>query len=143
MEIKKLIKSARARFEMLLLSRGNGVTEVSKVDIPKERENFPNSTDEWQSVDLPESANATTCMYYAKKGNYFPPHTHADATEQLIILNPEGRIRVITNEYIREYSYPESVFFKKGEPHAVQWLEDTSSLIIWNPAFKKGWEAEL
>ena len=143
MKPNNLIKKARAKFEMIRLSKGRGTQTIEVPEIPIEREFFLNTTDEWQKIHLPEIMGSASCMYYAKKGNYFPPHKHLHSTEQILILNPTGKVRVITSNEIKDYVYPQSIFFDKNKPHAVLWLEDTDALCIWHPEFKKGWEANI
>jgi quercetin dioxygenase-like cupin family protein len=141
--VNKLISKARANFEMVRLSSGSKVSNIEIDSIPEKREKFLDTNDEWQIVNLPNSTNSGACMFYAKKGNYFPPHKHNDASEQIIILNPKGKIKVVTYNEIKIYEYPQAVFIKKNVPHAVVWMEDTDALIIWNPKFDKGWEADV
>lgn len=145
MVTSKLLEKARAMFEIVRLSKGQTINNIDIPVAPKEREQFLNSTDEWQHVDLPDSVNATTSMFYAKKYNYFPPHKHDNASEQIIITNKGGKFKSITNDKIEIIEYPNSAFYKKGEVHSVIWLEDTDVLILWSPAFKdnKAWEATI
>lgn len=142
--ISDLLHKARAKFELVRLSRGKGIVSVEVPEIPKEKQRFLDTTDEWQLAEFPEELNTTGCIYYAKKGNYFPPHKHNDSTEQILILNKGGRIKSISeNGGIQYIEYPNSVFYEKAEGHAVEWLEDTVCLITWHPAFKQGWEADF
>lgn len=143
MGASKLLKRSRNSFELYLLSKGKGTIEVEIPEIPEIKQNFQDTTDEWVKVNLPEDINASSCIYYGKKGNLFPPHKHNDSTEQLSILNPGGKMTVLTNTDKIVLKYPDSIFFEKGKPHAVIFEEDTTFSIIWHPAFKKGWDAEV
>jgi hypothetical protein len=139
----KELQKARAKFEIVKISGKSGVIDVAIPEIPLERTQFLDTTDEWQRVIMPNSTNTSACMFYAKKNNFFGYHRHLENTEQLVILNKGGKIKVVTENEVKIIEYPNSVFFDKREKHLVYWMEDTDALIIWHPEFTKGWEAEI
>ena len=143
MGVGEMMKKGRCSLELYLLSKGKGIDSVCIPEIPIKRQRFANTTDEWVKLDLPKDINASGCIYYGKKDNSFPPHKHNNQTEQVTIINPGGKMTVITNAKKFVLEYPNSVFFDIDEPHSVFFNEDTVFSIIWHPAFKLGWEAEF
>ena len=123
-----LLSEARAKFEMIRLSKGK---EVKNININSSVEDLNLLTEnEFEKIKIPNSNN--TYMYSGKKGEIFLPHKHKDCTEQIIILNKTGKIKVVTNNKIKIIKHPDSIFLKENEPHSIVWLEDTDILIIWN-----------
>lgn len=141
--MKDFLKKARAKAMLVLMSKGQKITDVIIDEIPNEWSNFLNTKDLWVNVDFPENQNTTACIYIGKKGSILNPHKHNDNVEHLVILNKEGKLKVVTETYMSEFSFPQSVYLEQGEAHAVQFLEDTKILIMWHPKFKKGWDAEF
>lgn len=125
------------------LKTNSEIKNISIGVIPDSLELFPDSKDEW--VNLPDLANNKDCtsiLYIGKKGGVFKEHKHTHSSEQLIIVNPTGKIRLITTLEDVIISYPNSYLIDKNIPHMVYFLETTELVIVWHPPFKKGWEAE-
>ena len=123
------------------MNKGSTFKDIDIHEIPKQWANFPNSDDEWVLVDMPKTENLTACIYHGKKGSFFKPHKHSTQVEQLVVLS--GKLEVITYDYIDTMKFPESTSFKKGEVHAVEFLEDSKILVMWSPRFSQGLEVEF
>ena len=137
-----LLKKARAKTELLLMSIGHQLTDISIKEIPKKWENFLNTKDRWVKVELPESEDRTCCLFEGKKGNVFKRHFHSTSSEQLTILNKGGKVKIFSENEVITLEYPNSYAFDRNEEHGVKWLEDTQVMLVWTPAFKEGWEAK-
>ena len=142
--IQEKLSAARVSFELMVLSEGKGIVNVDIPEIPATRTKFLDTNDEWEKLTLPNEVNSSACIFYAKEGSSFPPHRHENSTEQMTIINVGGSCRIITNTRSFIANYPETVFFEKGEPHAVEWLTDTTTIIIWHPKFVDGgWSGDI
>lgn len=137
--IKGFVEVARNKLKLALL--GN-TTSIDIEEIPNIWSKFDNTNDEWIKLDFPESENTSACIYYGKKGSYFPPHFHEKNIEHLTILNKYGNVEVITETYSKVIDFPNSICFDMGEIHAVKFIEDTKILCMWHPKMK-GWTAEI
>ena len=143
MGVRDLINKKRTRLTLYLMSEGKGKTLVEIPEIPKERSQFLDTTDEWERVNFNKKAERTGCLFHAKEKNKFPSHIH-DRREQITIMNRGGKFKYwsdIKGTGIVEF--PNSIVFEKNEWHAVEWLSDTETLITWYPAFEKGWNAKI
>lgn len=138
-----VVNKARAKATLTLLSRGYEIEDVQPPLIPKGWEKFPDSEDEWCGVEIPESENSSGCLYKAKAGSVFKPHIHRKRDEHFTIVNPKGKVQVITDSRIYTVSFLNSVFIPMGEPHAVKFLNDTTLLIMWHPKMDEVWEADF
>jgi quercetin dioxygenase-like cupin family protein len=135
-------KGIRASIIFALKSKGYEPKNVDIESIPLEWDNFPDSDDLWVDFKLPESENASSCLYVLRKKSEFPPHIHKVA-EQFCIINPTGKVRVYTPSRIFTVSYPNGVHFDINEPHIVEGLEETKILCIWRPKFSQGWKGDF
>jgi quercetin dioxygenase-like cupin family protein len=138
----ELLKQVRAKLSFLIKSGGT-VYDVSIPDIPKEWSVFLDTKDLWIGFDFPDSENTTACIYIGKKDSFFKAHRHPNNAEHITILNKVGKIKVFTETYSKEYSFPDSVFFKEGEAHRVEFLEETKIICMWHPKMEHGWEGEF
>lgn len=140
MKIKDFVSKTRAGIAFALLGK---LTKVDIPEIPKEWTNFFDTDDKWIGFDFPESENTSACIYIGKKGNNFAPHIHPKGVvEHLVILNRTGHVKIITPTYIKEYKFPETIFFESEEPHYVEFIEETKFLCMWHPKMK-GWSADF
>ena len=142
--IKEKIEEIKSELNFYIhLKRGKS-SNILSISIPEFLEKFLDTEDKW--VNLPNVDNNSknsSCLYKAKKDSVFDAHYHELHDEQILIINPKGKIRVITKKQDKVYKYPESCFFTKGEEHICYFLEDTDIICVWNPPFDKKWEATL
>lgn len=143
MAIRTLLSRARAKATLCLMSKGQKEKEISIDEIPSEWENFMGTKDEWINVGFPESEDVRACIYKAKKGSVFNPHKHKKSVEHIVITNRSGKIKVVTDTYMEVVSFPNTAFFEKSKPHAVEFLEDTTMLIMWNPKNEEAWQGDF
>ena len=144
MGIKETMKEIRATARLKQLTGFKEIKHVEIPEIPKERTLFPGTkNDWWYAVNLP-LLNITACIYELDIDSTFLPHIHDVNSEQIFILTPEAKIEVITNKDIELVSYPESVFFKPKEPHAVINKSKTVCvfMVIWSPKMN-GWQGSF
>ena len=137
-----ILDSIRARVTLTLMAKGGEIKESVVEDIPEKWSKFPNTNDSWVSIPFPDTEDVTACLYDGKKGTTFFPHKHPNNVEHFLILNKKGKVKVITDTYMREVCYPNAVLIKRDEPHTVRFLEDTMLLVIWHPKMVKGWGAD-
>ena len=141
MSIRTILNRARAKATLCLMSRGQITKEVSIGDIPNKWESFLGGKEQWVNVELPESEDTRSCLFKAEKKTVFKPHRHKESVEHVVITNRGGKVRVTTDSYIRTVCFPDAIFIEKNEPHAFEFLEDTTLLILWTPKTENGWEA--
>jgi len=137
--LKNVFSSVKAKLTLAMLG---SVDEVNINEIPEKWENFLNTEDKWINVYFPNSENTTACIYIGQKGSLFKPHKHPANVEHFTILNKGGSVRVVTDKYIKEFHFPDSVYFEVNEPHSVEFLAETRILCMWHPKMK-GWNAEF
>jgi quercetin dioxygenase-like cupin family protein len=140
--MKALLKKAKARLKLAMLSRGE-MQHVSMEEIPKVWKNFGSKGDRWINVDFPDTENVTGCVYIGVKDSVFDPHIHDHSTEHLTVINPSGKIEVITDQWIKTVCYPNSVAIPKKMPHALIFHEETKLLVMWHPKFENHWKAKF
>lgn len=129
-----VVDRARAKATLVLMAKGNKITqEEIPTDIPDQWEVFPGTSDYWINIPFPESENTSACLYKAQKNSIFPPHFHLNSAEIITVKNPEGKVKIVTEDGIRIISYGESADFRKEEVHAVRFLEETTILVMWHP----------
>ena len=141
--MSNLLEKTRAKLRLTLLARGRLIQTVSVSEIPSSWENFGSKGDKWINVDFPETENSSGCIYVGTKGSTFDPHIHKSAVEHMTVLNPEGDMEVITDEWTKQVKYPDSIVIDKGVPHAVIFKNTTKVLVMWHPKFEKGFEADF
>lgn len=139
---KDTVSKARANLSFIMLTRGIKSQEISIDRIPDEWEDFSEESGRWIRVNLPESENASCCIYEAQEGDVFPNHFHHNI-ETCYILNKEGKIKVNTPVREEIVSYPNGISLGTEEKHIFRFLTYTRILITWKPAFKVGWEANF
>lgn len=137
--MSELLDKARAKLRFALLGK---VKSIVIEEIPKQWEHFMSSKDKWINVGFPDSENMTACLYVGMKGSEFGLHKHNKRYEHFTILNKKGHIRVVTKSKIKEYKFPESVYFKEDEPHFIEFLHETKILCMWHPKMI-GWRADF
>jgi len=135
-------EKAKAMIRLFKLSNLKKFSTVSIPEIPIEWETFMDSKDEWTKIILPESENSIGCYYKGVEGSIFPPHKHL-FNEQLMIMNPEGKIEIITQDESKILTFPNSYLFKEGEVHSVRFIKDTTIVVIWSPVKGDGWNADF
>lgn len=141
MEIKKKLEEVRAKAKLLQLSGFKEVKHVDIPQIPRERTLFPGTkSDFWYAIDIP-LLDITACVYELAKASVFMPHLHKVNTEQIFPITPDGKMEVITDKYIKTISYPNSVLFKRNEPHAIINKTDGTFvfIVVWSPKME-GWQ---
>lgn len=138
-EYKKIMSS----YKLIKLSEGKGVIDVEIGEIPTKRSKILNNESEWVRLETPEDSNVTACIFYGKKGTKFSSHRHKGRTEKAIILNTTGKCRCIIEDGTdRIMVYEDMVKIGEGLAHYVEFLEDTTVMVLWNPAFDNNvWEA--
>lgn len=139
----KRILQIRSSLLYAFKTKGQSPVKISVDKIPDNWEQFPDSDDRWISVGLPESENASACMYFIKKGNKFPGHFHESSTELLMVMNRSGKIKYYTPTDNGILHYGQSKHFEIKEHHYIEASEDTMIFCIWKPKFSKGWEGEF
>lgn len=132
----------RAKALFHIKNKGSRVENVELPEIPENWSFFPDTEDLWCRVEYPEDSNITGCVYKGLKGSVFKGHKHNNNIEQFVIVNEKGRVKAYTETYNKEMGYGDSITFKKGEAHLVEFLEDTFINVIWHPKMK-GWNAEF
>lgn len=141
--MNEFLRKIRAKTTLMVMSKGETIKNLEVLNIPKKWDSFKNTLDKWVSVRFPETEEISSCIYHAIDGSIFPPHKHNDCTEHFTILNEGGEVEVITKNYVKKFKFPESVFFQKGEVHAVNFIKETKILCIWHPKKDDSWVAEL
>lgn len=139
--MKELLKEARNKIKYLLKTKGKGATNLVIDEIPQTWTKFLNTEDEWVELIIPESENASACIYKMKKGSIFPAHYH-QTIEQIIIINEGGKLEIYTPSKSEVINYPNGAHFNSEEPHYVEALEDSIMIVLWHPKFEKGWEGD-
>lgn len=138
------IPAIRKNINFLVATRGKKLENIDIPKIPPRLEKFPNSNDKWIELKFPvsiDNKSVSSCIYFAEKGSEFIPHVHANSSELIYILNPEGKIEIHTETEKKTITFPNGAFIEKGQGHIARFLEYTMILIIWQPAFE-GWEAD-
>lgn len=138
-----LLGIARAKTQLILLSKGRRVENVSIPNIPQKMGKFLDTEDEWVEVHFPEEENTTNCLYIGKEGSIFPPHIHKFSDEMLTVLNREGRVKIVTSKEITYLTYGQTYVFEAGLPHSVVFEKQSKVFIHWHPHFENGWDAEF
>ena len=138
----KVVKVARAKATLAVMSKGLTFHKVVGEKIPDELTSFLGTTDKWAKVNFPEDIGVTSCIYLGKRGSIFKPHKHKLNSEHVTILNETGKLKIITPEALEELHYPNSIVFPANTTHAVVFLEDTQILVMWHPKMKHGWSAD-
>jgi len=141
--MRTLLNMLRAKATMIVLSKGVKIKDLKIESIPETWTAFPHSKDKWVKVDIPKEEKMSSCFYFGKKGSVFLPHIHKKNDEHFMIVNKNGKIEIITNNYIEQKSFPESCYVPKNVAHAIKFLEDTKIFIMWHPNFINGWEGEF
>jgi len=142
---RQILKELRAEFKLKALANFKTITEVSKIEIPDEKTLFPGtSNDYWHRVNIAEE-NIDACLYYLSAKGSFPPHYHKSQTEHLIPITVGAKLEIVTNKYDEVIEFPNSIFFKPSEPHAVRNLSNKPIvlLVLWTPKFVDGWTGEF
>lgn len=135
---------ARTNLQLRMMSGLKGYNTVDIPEIPKEWSKFLDTEDEWCGFNLPSSENSTGCLYKAQSKSVFDPHYHAKNKEHMTVMNPNGRMKVLVENYgTYIIEYPNSIAIPKGVVHAVIFETKTVILIVWHPKFKKGWDAKF
>lgn len=137
------IDKARAKAHLVLLSKGKKPVNVNVPEIPKDWDFFLGTKDRWVEVVFPIEMNSSNAIYEAEEGSIFPPHIHKYSDEMITVLNPEGKVKVLTEDEIVHIEYGESFVFPYGKIHAVVFETKTTLFIHWHPHFEKGWDAEF
>jgi hypothetical protein len=142
--IKNQLKKLRTKFNFLINVGSLDVSEIIIENIPKKLECFLGSDDHWVSLDsVSDNTGYSSALYIGEKDSEFGAHKHDGNSEQLTIINPEGKLRVITLDDDFILCYPNSCLIQKGMPHYVYFIEKTSVICVWNPAFDEGWSAKI
>lgn len=139
------LQTYRKKINMLAKFGAEKVPLVKIEAIPKHFENFQNTNDTWAKIDLPKGYNASGCIYRFNQGSLgFPFHEH-DVSERMIVM--EGTFQVVIENEGKMKSFilnkNEDIFIKEHIPHKVNVLGYCEILIIWYPAFSKGWEGNF
>lgn len=139
MELREQVRALKARTRLNLLAGFREIKHVDISEIPLQRQLFPGSkNDYWYRVPLPETSNATACVYELGAREVFLPHFHSANAETCFMLTEGAVVEVITLTECYDVNFPESFSFKKSEKHAVINKTDKKIdlLIVWTPKMK-------
>jgi quercetin dioxygenase-like cupin family protein len=131
--MKRIYNSALAKLALFKL---NGLNKYEYVEIPR-------VPDKWEKTDGSEDMhmsittfdNYTSLVYIGREGSVYPPHKHKYASEQITILNEGGEIELITESEIKTVKFPNSLYIKAGEVHAMKFNTETKIIVLWTPSF--------
>jgi quercetin dioxygenase-like cupin family protein len=143
--MSQLVDRARAKATLAIMSRGSEIPVLVSEEIPSVEAYFLDTKDKWVEINFPYKENVTACLYKAKKGSESKPHIHEKSLEHIVILNPEGKIKVVTEDGIEYVEYPNGVIIKAGTAHALSFREDSEILVMWHPRMSSVhvWEAKF
>ena len=131
-KIADKVKSLRNQVNFYLHTSGEKTPDIEITDLPLKMTPFLESDDTW--VNLPTlslNKDCTSVLYVGSKGSKFSEHMHTKSSEQMIIVNEKGKMRVITPHEDTIVEYPNSILIAKNTPHIVYFLEETELVIIW------------
>jgi len=137
------LSKLRAQTQLALMGKGSSPEVVIVPEIPKNWDFFLGTKDRWVEVKFPVEENSTNALYLGQKGSVFRPHIHKFSDELMTVMNPTGRIKIITSEEVVYLTYGQSYVLPMGVAHAVIFEEETKVFIHWHPHFQKGWDAEF
>ena len=141
--LKDSLNKVRGELKYSLLTDGEGEQDISVGTIPSDMEHFKDTKDEWvELINLTKHKDCTAVLYVGKEGSIFRGHKHTASSEQLMIVNPKGKLRILTTKEDVILEYPNSYLIEKNVPHKVYFLTETELIIVWHPPFKQGWEAK-
>ena len=123
------IESLKKELKDMIFSGGRlPVYQVIK-PFSKEWASFGDAGDRAKGIDIPKEYNATSCLYEAKAGSYFPSHRHM-ATESIIAL---GECIIRTEKKEITLMYGDVVKIEEEELHDAYFVKDTLLIIVWHP----------
>ena len=124
---KQMISQFKAR---ILLKMEQNSSEVNMIsDIPKVWAKFMDSQNEWKGIDL--KLDSTSLLFKGVKGSKVDKHVHVFSDEQTYVLS--GKIELITDEGISVISVGQSFLVEMNKYHIVNFIEDTTLLVIFTP----------
>lgn len=138
-----IINEARAKATLALMAKGSTIPAVEIGVVPVNWEHFPGTNDLWCSVTLPESMNTSGCIYRGKAGSVFPPHKHVKRRESIQVMNPGGKIKIVTETNMFLLEYPNSHSFEPGEIHAVKFITQSDLMVLWSPKMDDGFDNDF
>lgn len=144
MEIRSKISELRSKAKFIFLNKGLSVESVIIDKLPSKWEKFMNTEDEWIGVNIPESVDMSSCLYFGKYDSEFKGHKHSLNSEIMTVLNKGGEIHVFTPTREKIVKYGESIKIEVGEPHFVVFkgINGTLISVIWQPKME-GWTADF
>lgn len=144
-ENRETLAAERAKLRLNMLAGFRKIPKAHIPVIPTERTKFPGTeNDYWYKVTFPYNEDITACVYEFGDKSTFPPHFHLDSCEQFILMSKGAKFEIVTEHSESVIEFPSSVFFAKGEKHAIINKTGGSAkcVIIWKPKMD-GWEAEF
>lgn len=146
MGVRDQLKKQRAKFDLYLKAKGNGIKDIVIDEIPTDKEIFLDSESSWQKLNIPEEEgiDVSACYFWGAEGEEMSSHFHKKEGEIMKVINREGEFEYISGDGRRGIvRYGETVYFPPGVAHWVKWIKTTVSIIIWSPSFEKGWIAGI
>jgi len=138
--MKNIYETVKNTIKLLKLSKFNTFKSISIPEIPTEWTKFDDFDGKWVKIELPLSENKVGCIYHGEKDSIFPPHKHS-VGEHFTIMNPKGKVEVITKSESIIISFPNSYYFKTNEVHAVKFITSSKLFITWDEMV--GWDADF
>jgi quercetin dioxygenase-like cupin family protein len=131
MKMKQLLNELKAK---LLLMTEPISSEVAMIDdIPKKWSKFMDSECEWKGIDA--KLDSTTLLFRGVKGDKVGTHLHANSNERAYVL--KGKLELVTEKSVTIFYEGESFYVPMNVCHIVNFLEDTTLLVVFSPKMNK------
>ena len=131
MKMQQLLNELKAKLLLMIEPISSEVGMID--DIPKKWSKFMDSECEWKGIDA--KLDSTTLLFRGVKGDKVGKHLHANSNERTYVL--KGKLELVTEKSVTIFYEGESFYVPMNVCHIVNFLEDTTLLVVFTPKMHK------
>tara|TARA_R110000796_G_scaffold222104_1_gene338259 strand:+ start:1212 stop:1679 length:468 start_codon:yes stop_codon:yes gene_type:complete len=138
---RQQLKISRALLRLGMLSHFREAPSVEIPVIPRQRELFPGTSDDyWSLLETSAIEDMTSCLYEVTPGGVFPTHSHEKSTETIKVITAGSKVEIVTELDIYFLGFGEEITIPCGMKHALVNLSNfpLKIQVDWRPKMK-GW----